>query len=212
MSELKNITHSFIQKIIDKPTSLPMKRMDIINPQQLVSGVSSAANPRDGRTIKIEEFEDRLGGVDANAQERSLLEIPPNDRKLLFIYLKQQHQSNPTIATTAQLQSAASDIFASAAMPNRAESLIKAFEIAKKNGRSSTSAISLIEDGLRLEGRIPEGKRLKEYVEEASSEASKEQKQEIQGLIKELKIKFKGGGSRKKKSTRRRNKTSRRRC
>jgi hypothetical protein len=99
--------------------------------------------------------------------------------------------------------SAASDNVASAAMPNNADNLITALQYCVDNNKTGAQALSLIKQFVQTTD-------LKSFID--NLEASPKQRQEIQGLIQKVKIKFKGGGSRKKKSTRRRNKTSRRRC
>ena len=99
--------------------------------------------------------------------------------------------------------STASDNVASAAMPNNADNLITALQYCVDNNKTGAQALSLIKQFVQTTD-------LKSFID--NLEASPKQRQEIQGLINELKIKFKGGGSRKKKSTRRRNKTYRRRC
>lgn len=189
------ITLEQVQHILDKPENVRMKQMGINNPQQLISGVSSAANPRDGSIIKFEEFEARLNREDANAQERSLIKISVEDKLILFTFLQQQHKSNPTIATSAELQEAYSTVSqksAAAEARDRVRQLIAAqeAEAAAASAAKSHEPTKVTKKGPTKKGPTKKGTK--------------------KGG------KGPNGGSRKKthrrKSNRRRNKTSRRRC
>jgi hypothetical protein len=111
---MQTITREQVVHILAKPENVRMIQMGINNPEQLISGVSSAANSRDGSIVNFKDFEDRLNREDANAQERSLRKISVKDKLILFTFLQQQHQSNPTIATSAELQEAYSAVSATA--------------------------------------------------------------------------------------------------
>ena len=183
---METITREQVEHILKKPENVRMRQMGIDIPEQLISGVSSAANPHDGRIITFEDFEARLNREDANAQERSLRKISVEDKLILFTFLQQQHQSNPTIATSAQLQQAYSSV-------------------------SQKSAAAEARDRVRQLIAAQEAE-----AAAAAASAAKSHKTLIKGPKKVLTKKGPNGGSRKKtyrrKSNRRRNKTSRRKC
>jgi hypothetical protein len=106
----REISYDDVVKILNKKENIKMKKFDITIPEQLVSGVSSAANSRDGKKISYDEFMYilRNGRTNAmpNAQENSLLSISDPDRRVLFKYLQQRHKKTPTIATDSELAAA----------------------------------------------------------------------------------------------------------
>jgi hypothetical protein len=75
------------------------KLHQIPNIQQLISGVSSEANP--GTRITFDEFEGRLNNPDLhiNAQQYSLTKLTGPERLCLFTFLQKHQEKYPTVAS-----------------------------------------------------------------------------------------------------------------